>query len=55
MIIVTHELGFAEGVSDKVMFISDGLVEEYGTPEEVFGAPKSEKTRAFLGAMKENK
>ena len=54
MIIVTHELAFAKSVSDKVMFVSDGVIEEYGTPEEVFVNPKSEKLKNFLGAM-ENK
>ena len=48
MIIVTHELDFAEGVSDKVIFMADGLIEEMGTPSEVFGSPKSEKTKKFL-------
>ena len=48
MIIVTHEMAFARQVSDKVMFIADGLIEEMGTPEEVFDHPKSEKLRAFL-------
>lgn len=48
MIIVTHEMEFAKNVADKVMFISDGVIEEYGTPEEVFSNPKSEKTKAFL-------
>ena len=51
MIIVTHELAFAKSVSDKVMFLADGKIEEFGTPEEVFDSPKSEKTRAFLSAM----
>lgn len=51
MIIVTHELAFAESVSDKVMFLADGKIEEFGTPEEVFHSPKSEKTKSFLGAM----
>lgn len=51
MVIVTHELAFAESVSDKVIFLSDGKIEEFGTPKEVFGNPKSEKTKAFLGAM----
>ena len=51
MIIVTHELAFAKSVSDKVMFLADGKIEEFGTPEEVFESPKSEKTKAFLGAM----
>ncbi len=48
MIIVTHEMTFARQVSDKVMFIADGLIEEMGTPEEVFEHPKSEKLQAFL-------
>jgi polar amino acid transport system ATP-binding protein len=48
MIIVTHELDFARSVSDKVSFMSEGVIEEMGTPEEVFDFPKSEKTRKFL-------
>ena len=48
MIIVTHEMAFARQVSDKVMFVADGLIEEMGTPDEVFDNPKSEKLRAFL-------
>ena len=52
MIIVTHELEFARSVSDRVIFIADGVIEEEGTPEEVFGNPKSEKARAFLSATK---
>ena len=48
MILVTHEMEFARKVADKVMFIADGVIEEFGTPEQVFGAPDSEKTRAFL-------
>ena len=48
MIIVTHELSFAESVSDKVIFMADGVIEEMGTPAEVFRNPKSEKTRKFL-------
>lgn len=48
MVVVTHEMEFAENVSDKVLFMSDGVIEEEGTPEEVFGSPKSEKTKAFL-------
>ena len=48
MIIVTHEMAFARQVSDKVMFIADGLIEEMGIPEEVFDHPKSEKLKAFL-------
>lgn len=50
MIIVTHEMEFAKNVSDKVIFMADGVIEEMGTPEEVFDNPKSEKTKAFLSS-----
>lgn len=48
MIVVTHEMEFARNVSDKVIFMADGVIEESGTPEEVFGNPKSNKTKTFL-------
>ena len=48
MIVVTHEMDFARHVSDRVIFMSGGLIEEEGTPEDVFEHPKSEKTRSFL-------
>ena len=48
MVVVTHEMGFAQNVSDKVMFIAEGVIEEMGTPEEVFEHPKSPKMQAFL-------
>lgn len=48
MIIVTHEMEFAKNVADHVIFMADGVIEEQGTPEEVFDHPKSEKTRTFL-------
>jgi len=48
MIVVTHEMEFAKNVADKVIFMADGVIEEMGTPEEVFDNPKSPKTRAFL-------
>ena len=48
MIIVTHEMEFARNVSDRIIFIADGKIEEEGTPDEVFGNPKSEKMKAFL-------
>ena len=54
MIVVTHEMNFARGVADKVIFMADGVIEEYGTPEQVFGAPRSAKTRAFLEKSLEN-
>ena len=48
MIVVTHEMEFAKSVADRVIFIADGVIEEEGTPQEVFENPQSEKTRAFL-------
>lgn len=54
MILVTHEMGFARNAADKVIFMADGIIEEYGTPEEVFCDPKSEKTIAFLEKSLEN-
>lgn len=54
MIVVTHEMEFAREVADYVLFMADGVVEEEGTPEAVFGSPKSEKMRAFLKKREEN-
>ena len=48
MIVVTHEMEFAKHVADKIIFMADGVIEEAGTPEEVFDHPQSPKTRAFL-------
>ena len=48
MIVVTHEMEFARNVADTVIYMADGVIEEIGTPEEVFDNPKSEKTKAFL-------
>ena len=48
MIVVTHEMKFARGVADHVIYMADGVIEEEGTPEEVFETPKSEKTKAFI-------
>ena len=48
MIVVTHEMEFARNISDKVIFMADGIIEEMGTPEDVFLNPKSQKTRNFL-------
>jgi ABC-type histidine transport system ATPase subunit len=48
MIVVTHEMRFAREVSDEVMFLHDGVIEESGPPEQVFGAPRSERCRQFL-------
>ena len=48
MIVVTHEMEFARAVADRVIYMADGVIEEEGTPEAVFGSPRSHKTRAFL-------
>lgn len=48
IIIVTHEMEFAKAISDHVLFMADGVIEEEGTPEQVFGNPQSPKTRQFL-------
>ena len=55
MIIVTHEMGFAKSVSDKVIFMADGVIAEQGTPEEVFDRPKNPVTKAFLANSLESK
>jgi polar amino acid transport system ATP-binding protein len=51
MIIVTHEMGFAKNVSDKVIFLYDGVVEEEGKPKQLFTKPKSEKLAHFLSSI----
>lgn len=48
MVVVTHEMQFAREVSDRVIFMADGIIEEEGSPEEVFGNPKTERLKAFL-------
>ena len=54
MVIVTHEIEFARNVSDRIIFMADGVVLEDGTPEEVLDNPKNEKTRHFLNKLNEN-
>lgn len=54
IIIVTHEMEFARSVSDRVIFMADGVIEEEGTPEQVFGNPQSQKTRQFLSTSLEH-
>ncbi len=49
MIVVTHEMGFAREVADRVVFMDGGVIVEEGTPEEVFDHPKSDRTKDFLG------
>ena len=53
MIVVTHEMEFARSVADRVIFMANGVIEEEGTPEEVFGNPKSEILQAFLHKAQE--
>ena len=53
MIVVTHEIEFAKSVADVVIYMAEGIIEECGTPEAVFGNPQSEKTRAFLHGTQE--
>ena len=53
MIVVTHEMGFARDVADRVVFMDGGVIVEQGTPEEVFDRPKSERTKEFLGNIKD--
>ena len=48
MVIVTHEMGFAREVSDRVIFMDKGVIAEAGTPEEIFNNPKEERTKEFL-------
>lgn len=48
MLVVTHEMGFAREVSDRVVFMDKGVIAEEGTPEEIFNNPKEERTREFL-------
>ena len=50
MVIVTHEMGFAREVADRVIFMADGVITEEGTPEQIFDTPQQERTRAFLNA-----
>ena len=51
MVVVTHEMGFAREVADRVMFMDGGYIEEEGTPEQIFQAPKCDRLRQFLRAV----
>ena len=51
MVVVTHEMGFAREVADRVLFIDEGIIMEEGTPEEVFGNPKSPRLKDFLSKV----
>ena len=54
MIVVTHEMGFARDVADRVVFMDGGVVVEEGPPESVLGAPREERTKRFLGLVLEH-
>jgi len=51
MVIVTHEMGFAREVADRILFMDGGVIAEQGTPEEIFGRPKSERLQSFLAKV----
>ncbi|MBQ2720715.1 MAG: amino acid ABC transporter ATP-binding protein [Clostridia bacterium] len=51
MVVVTHEMGFAREVADRVLFISDGQIAEEGTPDELFSNPKTQRAKDFLGKV----
>jgi ABC-type polar amino acid transport system ATPase subunit len=53
MVVVTHEMGFARDVGDRVAFMDDGILLEQGTPREVLDEPKNERTKRFLGLVLE--
>jgi len=55
MLVVTHEMGFARQVSNRVLFLHQGLIEEEGPPKQLFTAPKSERLRRFLSSTKGRK
>ena len=51
MVVVTHEMGFAREVADRVIFMAEGKILETGTPEEIFRAPKTDKAKQFLASV----
>ena len=51
MVVVTHEMGFAREVADRVIFMDEGLIVEQGTPWEIFENPQSERLRSFLAKV----
>lgn len=54
MVIVTHEIGFAKSISDRILFIADGVIAEQGRPDEILDHPQNEKTQKFLRNFKQN-
>ena len=55
MVVVTHEMAFAKEVSDRVVFMDQGVILEQGGPKEIFGNPKNERTREFLSRYLEDR
>jgi polar amino acid transport system ATP-binding protein len=51
MVVVTHEMGFAREVGDRVLFMDEGVIAEEGTPAQVFGAPREKRTQDFLSKL----
>ena len=51
MVIVTHEMGFAKEVADRVFFMDQGIIMEQGTPAELFDSPRNERTKSFLSKV----
>jgi len=51
MVVVTHEMGFAREVADRVLFMDGGIIQEQGTPEEIFGNPQNPRTQSFLSKV----
>lgn len=51
MLVVTHEMGFAREVADRVLFMDQGIIIEQGPPKQLFSAPKEERTRTFLRSI----
>jgi polar amino acid transport system ATP-binding protein len=54
MVVVTHEMGFAREVADRICFMDDGVVVEEGPPAELLSAPRQERTKRFLGLVLEH-
>ncbi len=51
MVVVTHEMGFAREVADRVIFMDQGKIVEEGTPEQIFSAPREDRTKGFLNQV----
>lgn len=51
MVVVTHEMAFAREVADRVLFIDQGIIQEEGTPQQIFGHPANPRTQAFLSKV----